>query len=339
MSASRKHIVIFTLSLMLILTACFEKDEMVPPHTPGDEISYEFEKSMYTSQAFFDLSSNIVRTENENGVWTIKFGAQAGDWHIGINSADYWGVYPSGTSIEESVPTNPPVENWIFDHSSGDPDSSAFAGWVLFSEEDTVYSEDIYLLGKYDGISYRASFATQFLEVNDQGYRFRLKTWPSGEWDEYQVLKDEFFNYIYFSAPEKLVVPEIEPELNNWDLLFTQYGSILFTDEGIPTPYYVRGVLINRFSVSVSVDSVKAFQDISFEDLAAYQFSTLQDVIGYEWKDVEVDMTSGTAVYTVRPGITYIIRDTDGFFFKMRFISYYNDLGEKGFPVIEHAQL
>ncbi|KKK85378.1 hypothetical protein LCGC14_2773880, partial [marine sediment metagenome] len=38
-------------------------------------------------------------------------------------------------------------------------------------------------------------------------------------------------------------------------------------------------------------------------------------------------------------GITYIIRDTEDFFYKMRFISYYNDLGEKGYPVIEHSRL
>jgi hypothetical protein len=50
-------------------------------------------------------------------------------------------------------------------------------------------------------------------------------------------------------------------------------------------------------------------------------------------------MNSNTAVYTIRPGITYIIQDTEEIFYKMRFISYYNDLGEKGFPVIEHARL
>jgi hypothetical protein len=44
-------------------------------------------------------------------------------------------------------------------------------------------------------------------------------------------------------------------------------------------------------------------------------------------------------VYTVIPGITYIIIDTEGFFYKLRFVSYYNDQGEKGFPVIEHLRL
>ena len=195
------------------------------------------------------------------------------------------------------------------------------------------------MLGKYDGVSYKASWAVQCLQVNEYGYMFKIKAWPSGEWEEFEILKDELYNYIYFRTSDKKTIADLEPVKNNWDLLFTQYGSIIFTDDGIPTPYYVRGVLLNRYSLTVAVDSVKAFQDINFEDLANYSYSTVQDIIGYEWKDVEVDQNSNTAVYTVRPGITYIIRDTEGVFFKMRFISYYNSLGEKGFPVIEHASL
>jgi hypothetical protein len=339
MITARSNIFLIPITLAFILTGCFEDDQKVPPHIPGDEISYEFTKSMYTNQAYFDLGTNSVQAENINGVWTIKFGAEAGDWHIGINSADYWAVYPSGTSIPDSVLSRPPVESWIFDHSSGDPDSSAFAGWVQFTLDDTVYTDQIYLIGKYDGIAYKATYAVQFLSVNEFGYLFRIRNWPSGEWKEYEILKDEIYNYIYFNASEKRTLPELEPDKNNWDLLFTQYGSIIFTDDGIPTPYYVRGVLLNRYALTVAVDSLKAFQDINFEDVANYSFSAVQDIIGYEWKDVEVDQISNTAVYIVRPGITYIIRDTEGVFYKMRFISYYNNSGEKGFPVIEHSSL
>ncbi|HEC44193.1 MAG TPA: hypothetical protein ENI20_15330 [Bacteroides sp.] len=337
-STSAKVFPLMTL-LSVLLSGCFEEDQKVLPHIPGDEISFELEKSMYTTQSFYDLGTNSVPADNENGIWVIKFGALSGDWHIGINSADYWGVYPSGTSVEDSIPANSPTEDWIFDRSSGDPDSSAFAGWVVFTEEDTIYTEFIYLLGKYDGISYKAKTAVQFLHVDDKGYLFRMKDWPSGEWKEYEILKSEIYNYIYFNAANRETVTGIEPEMNSWDLLFTQYGDILYTDDGIPTPYYVRGVLLNSYAVTVAVDSVSVFQNISFEDLVSYRFSTIQDIIGYDWKDVEVDQTSNTAVYTIRPGITYIIRDTEDFFYKMRFISYYNDLGEKGYPVIEHSRL
>jgi hypothetical protein len=261
------------------------------------------------------------------------------DNHIGINSADLWGVYPSGTTEEDSIPSRIPLGDWIFDHSSGDPDSSAFAGWITIEEEDTVYSNHIFLIGKYDGVGYRASWAVRFLSLEAETYTFQIKSWPSGEWKDREVLKSGLYNYLYYNAAEDQFVPDIEPEKNSWDLLFTQYGSILFTDDGIPTPYYVRGVLLNRQRITVAIDSVTPFQEIEFERVEGYEYSRVQDVIGYEWKDVEVDENSNTAVYTVRPDITYIIRDTEEIYHKMRFISFYNDLGEKGFPVIEHAKL
>jgi hypothetical protein len=335
----RRNIIYILLAMTALLVSCFEEDKPVPAHVPGDEQSFEFEKSIYYSQSFFDLGTNSIVSENGNSDWVLRFAARTGDWHVGINSADYWGVYHTGTTNPDSIPVNPEVSKWIFDHSSGDPDSSAFAGWVKFTELDTSYTEEIYLLGKYDGITYKATWSLQLYMVNDSLYRFRMRGITANEWTEFEIPKSSSHNYKYFTTSSNGKMVEIEPDQDLWDLQFTQYGSIIFTDEGEPTPYYVRGVLLNRHIVSVAVDSVTAFAHISFEDIAGYSFSRQQDIIGYEWKSVEVDVNSNTAVYTVRPGIIYIILDTEGFFYKFRFVSYYNDLGEKGFPIVEHLRL
>lgn len=334
-----QHIISIIITLSVLLGGCFEGDELVQPHVPGDEQSYEFEKSIYRTQSYFDLGTNSILAENGNSDWVMRFAAYTGDWHIGINTADYWGVYNTGTSDLDSIPDAPDADKWIFDHSSGDPDSSAFAGWVIFTEEDTMYTGHIYLLGKYDGIKYTPTWAVQFTKVNESVYKFGMKAMSADEWNEFEIPKSTFHNYQYFTTTGNGKLVQIEPDQDLWDLQFTQYGSIIYTDEGVPTPYYVRGVLLNRHIVAASADSVSAFADITFEDIGGYTFSKRQDFIGYEWKSVEVDVNSNTAVYTVRPGITYIILDTEGFFYKFRFISYYNDLGEKGFPVIEHLRL
>ena len=335
----RRNIIYILLAMTALLVSCFEEDKPVPAHIPGDEQSFEFEKSIYNIQSFFDLGTNSIVSENGNSEWVLRFAARTGDWHVGINSADYWGVYHTGTKDPDSIPDNPELSKWIFDHSSGDPDSSAFAGWVKFTEFDTSYTEEIYLLGKYDGITYKATWSLQLYMVNDSLYKFRMRGITANEWTEFEIPKSSYHNYKYFTTSSNGKMVEIEPDQDLWDLQFTQYGSIIFTDEGEPTPYYVRGVLLNRHIVSVAVDSVTAFAHISFEDIAGYSFSRQQDIIGYEWKSVEVDVNSNTAVYTVRPGIIYIILDTEGFFYKFRFVSYYNDLGEKGFPIVEHLRL
>ena len=337
----RHPYILYTLLVMSVsLGGCFEDDEKVAPHIPGDEQSFAFEKSIYFNQSFFDLGTNSILAENGNSDWVLRFGAMAGDWHIGVNSANYWGAYNTGSDNPDSIPENNPApENWIFDHSSGDPDSSAFAGWVVTTEEDTSYSNHIYLIGIYDGISYKAAWAIQFYHVDDLVYRFRMRPFTGSEWQDMEIPKSAFHNYRYFTTSGGGKLVEIEPDQELWDLQFTQYGSIIFTNDGVPTPYYVRGVLLNRHKVSAAVDTVNAFADITFEDISGYTFSRQQDFIGYEWKDVEVDVNSNTAVYTVIPGVTYIIMDTEGFFYKFRFVSYYNDLGEKGFPIIEHLRL
>jgi hypothetical protein len=335
----RRNIIYILLAMTALLGSCFEEDKPVPAHVPGDEQSFEFEKSIYNIQSFFDLGTNSIVSENGNSDWVLRFAARTGDWHVGINSADYWGVYHTGTTNPDSIPDNPELSKWIFDHSSGDPDSSAFAGWVEFTEFDTSYTEEIYLLGKYDGITYKATWSLQLYMVSDSLYKFRMRAVTANEWMEFEIPKSSIHNYQYFTTTAQGKMVEIEPDQDLWDLQFTQYGSIIFTDEGDPTPYYVRGVLLNRHIVSAAVDSVTPFANISFEDIAGYNFSRQQDFIGYEWKAVEVDVNSNTAVYTVRPGITYIILDTEGFFYKFRFISYYNDLGEKGFPIVEHLRL
>jgi hypothetical protein len=328
------------LSFSAFLAGCFEEDERVAPHIPGDEQSFAFDKSIYFNQSYFDLGTNSILAENGNAEWVLRFGAQAGDWHIGINAANYWGVYPVQSDDPDSIPeNNPPPEEWVFDHSGGDPDSSAFAGWVNFTEEDTAYSNHFYLLGTYDGIAYKASWVLQFFHVDDSTYRFRMRPVSSLEWQDFKIPKSPFHNHTYFHTSESGKLVQIEPDQDLWDLQFTQYGSILYTNDGVPTPYFVRGVLLNRHRVSAAVDTVRAFADITYEDLEGYSFSRQQDFIGYEWKDVEVDVNSNTAVYTVVPGITYIIMDTEGFYYKLRFVSYYNDLGEKGFPGIEHLRL
>jgi len=128
---------------------------------------------------------------------------------------------------------------------------------------------------------------------------------------------------------------EIQPEKTGWDLWFTQYTDLLFTDENEPYPYIVTGVLLNSNNVIAAFDTTMSFDDISSDDLLNFEFSTNQNKIGYEWKYYDFD----NAVYTVFSNYNYIIRDVEGFYYKLRFIGFYNNQGEKGYPTIEYQQL
>ena len=97
----------------------------------------------------------------------------------------------------------------------------------------------------------------------------------------------------------------IEPEKNNWDLVFTQYTQLF--QNNIETPaYLVTGVLTNYLNdVLVAIDSLNSFESISIDLIDSYDFSNLQNKIGYDWKVFSFD----NQTYTVRNDITYIIKD------------------------------
>ena len=58
-------------------------------------------------------------------------------------------------------------------------------------------------------------------------------------------------------------------------------------------------------------------------------------MIGYDWKYYNLD----AALYTIEPGLAYVIRDRDGFYYKLRFIDFYSEAGEKGYPKFEYVRL
>ena len=129
-----------------------------------------------------------------------------------------------------------------------------------------------------------------------------------------------------------------EPGKSKWDLLFTQYTTLLYTDAGDPYPYLVTGVLLNPALVVVAVDSITAYDEISFDKAQSMNYANQADRIGYLWKKYDFD--EGT--YTVDSKIIYVIRDNKGFFYKLRFKDFYkllNNRLQKGYPSFEYQKL
>jgi hypothetical protein len=210
--------------------------------------------------------------------------------------------------------------------------------WVSFTNGIPSYTNEVYLLGKYDGISYNLTKKVQFVSVSEESYSFRISDPDSNEHDTIEVIKDNNFNYRQFSIDNNEVL-QLEPQKDTWDILFSQYFTILYTDDGIAAPYYVRGVLLNQNQVEAALDTTIHFLDVDYSSATQNSFSSTQDYIGHDWKSVTVDEASNSAEYKVRPGYTYIVRDTNNELYKFRFKSYFSKSGVKGYPSIEFAKL
>jgi hypothetical protein len=327
------------LVMIVALVSCFEEDQPVPPYVPpGDVESVSVQNSMYTHQIYFDFSSGSIVAENENSEWVLAFECLDSGFHIRVNSSDLWGLAHTGSKDISMDFTGVADYSWRSDKSDGNPDSTAAGEWVTFPEGEPVYSKEVMLLGQYDGIVYKAKKKVQFIGVDGESYTFLVCDPGLSSPDTVEIFKNEGVNYMQYSLDNN-EMKLLEPLKSDWDLLFTQYFTILYTDEGIPAPYYVRGVWLNPNRVESALDTITHFFDVDATTTIGLEFSTLQDAIGHDWKSVEVDEATNSAEYRVRPGYTYVVRDTGGDLYKFRFRSYFNPSGEKGFPSFEFSKL
>jgi hypothetical protein len=330
--------ILFLAGGILTITSCFKEDEKIFPPAPGTETVFTFGKSIYDYQSFFDFSSDTTTAVSANNLWQIEFATASKAWEIRVNSAAYYQVYKTGDTAFNGIATVTDPLKYIFDTSSGYADSSAFASWLDRSAVPAVPSREVFLVGLFDGIKVKAKWKIRIENVTDTSYSFTYATFPSGTPRSVVLIKDKSVSYQQYDLVNQSAVG-IEPAAIDYDLLFTQYGTILYDNTGVATPYFVRGILLNPYKVEASLDTVHAFADITYDLIKDNNFSKVRDVIGHTWKDVKVDQVGNTAEYFVNTKLNWLIKDTEGFIYKMRFIEFYNSQAQVGYTTIEYQRL
>ncbi len=81
-------------------------------------------------------------------------------------------------------------------------------------------------------------------------------------------------------------------------------------------------------------EDLKEFDQINHKDLPNYSLSNKYDVIGYDWKEYNFQSQS----YEILDDNTYLIKTQEGNYFKLRFTSFLNEQGERGFPAFEFSE-
>jgi hypothetical protein len=339
MNPNRKYIILILLLTIGTFFACFREDERIEPHEPGSEVIVALEENIYYRQVFINLSpdtADIVQI-NDHGEWHLGFESADTGWHILLNSADYLRIANTGISNFEEVTSIPPDIKWTYDRSDGDLDSTAVDQWVTPGEAENIYTNHVYLLGTFGGINYTIFRKVVFLELSEEKYVFKAAKLDGSDEQTYELFKDENYDFLRFSFHDGgKITPQ--PERYNWDFMLGQYATIIFTNDGIPTEYTVRGALINSTGVEVAIDSTMYFRDIVLEDVQDMEFTDRIDIIGHEWKAyIEPD-------YVIDTLYNYIIRDADGLSYKLKFTGYYSSAisevpPQKGYPTFEYKEL
>lgn len=223
---------------------------------------------------------------------------------------------------------------------------SAVARSGSFEEVQDTLSLD-FSYEQSDGFGEPAVLADGEIRIIDMGYdeeglhleayKIRLSKKDSDTYIlEYALLSDSVSKELeleagsYFSMIEGAEVQL--PSLDEYDLLFTRY-NFYFEEEA--TNYLVVGVLISDI-LNLEINDVSFEEiDLSLVEERRSQLNAARDEIGYDWKDYDFD----TGEYTLIPNKNFIIEDAEGFVYKFRFTSYYNQSGESGHPSFEFRLL
>ena len=313
--------------IFLLCISCEQNELPIQQHPMGAVETTQINLgSNYSQQIFYNLKDDITVANNVKTDWDLAFSSSIYNNQIIINSSTFSQISELENHIFENSITIADLV-WRWDNPKG-----LYNGTAINSNQ----SSSTFILDRGYNLDGTARGYRKFKidSINNNSYFLSYAEIGNTNVNNIEIKKDGLSNFKYFSFNNNAIV-DIEPDKNTWDLVFTQYTH-LFNDN-IETPaYLVTGVLTNYLNnVMVAQDSVNSFEEINLDMINSYNFLNHQDAIGYNWKVYNFESQN----YTVNTDLNYIIKDVSNRYFKLHFIDFYNEYGEKGSPKFELQEL
>jgi hypothetical protein len=323
---------LFLFALILFFTSCRKGELPVPIPTinskgsgPLTTKSVEL-SSTYENQIYFDFSSNSNKGKGHRDDWDLRFSCDPSNSYIQMNGAKMMmSSRLTGQTFESVNSTVSFNTNVAAEHPSGRMDSLAIKNGDLFLINRGSNAAAVQL-----GV-----IKMEIIEHNATHFKGRFANLDGSNEQTVTIPKNNDYNFVYLkwntSAP--ISTPTIEPLKDTWDIVFAQYTESFYTPYFLP--YSVVGCLTNAYNTLSLEVTNKAFEDIDLDYASNLVLSNDRNIIGYSWKTFLFDSDK----YAIHSDKVYIIKDSEGDFYKLRFIDFYNMIGEKGTPMFEFQRL
>lgn len=290
----------------------------------------------YLFNAYYNLASNKVVQASTNFDYDLAFECADDGWHILLNTAVFMQAGNTLNKNFDDVNSQSGVE-MNFDPSTGNLDSTAVGRWFEINSSDTLFYKNVYVidLGLDETGNPLGYKKVVFEDLSNGEYTIRHANLDGTEDFTTTIAKNQEVGFTGFTFNNGGGAVNFQPETSKWDLYFGQYTTLLFAGEE-PYPYIVRGVLTNRTGVRAMLyQGEKSFADLEYADVSNVTFPDALDGIGHDWKYYNLE----EGFYAVETEKVYIIHNAAGNFFKLHFLSYFNDEGENGYPQFEFKKL
>lgn len=338
------------------------EDPIAVAPTDGAVVSPDVGGATEPNQVWFDLGTNSeVLTKRTD--WDLA-SYSGGAFKVILNPSIMMaaGKIPNATNIDQVTDAsvtalkdqvqvanfNPANVAYIDDVNGNFP-----AGYTAIEEIKVNEAENaIYLVNMgreiYTGIVPTGSVATggdsrgwmkvQVVRSGD-GYKVKYANLDDTTHKELTITKNAAYNFNFVSLKNNKEV-SVQPEKKKWDICFTVFtntitgaGSYIYAD--FVTINNVGGAGAYEVKVTAPASGVEAYNNFKAADIDQSKFIyNDQRVIGANWRNpVGVN---GLEVYGDR---FYVIKDAEGYYFKLRFTRLTNTAGERGRPQFEFKPL
>ena len=273
----------------------------------------------YAHQVWYSLDNDEQGTLPKAD-WDIAFDASLQGYSIAINPAvgtELW-LHPGDTSQFATADTsgihgwNPVVQlRYLLGLWGILQKPSGFLMWVggSYNPVNHIVTGDRFFIIKLASGQYQKLWI-QKLALGT--YTFRHASLDNRMDMVHTLAKSPFAgkNFGYFKLQTHSDANP-EPPSANWDLLFTQYRTIVPVPT--PTPYLVSGVLQNYH-----VEAAKAYpvnDPAGYSDYGSQHFHREINTIGYDWKNY-------VGMWQISDSTVYFVRTKNGAIWKMVFTGF-----------------
>lgn len=245
----------------------------------------------YANQVWYSLQNDEQKTQPKDN-WDLAFDGNSIYSSIHVNTAAgvmLWN-YPKGDKTAwSSIDTNG-LSTWEERYNSetdwevgamgryGDRNAGDLDWGIYDQASHKVSGDSIYIIQLVNG-----DFKKLFIEELLSGtFTFKFADLDGSNEKTAQVKKSDFKdkNLGYYSIVNETGLANREPDMDDWDLVFTQYTAFIMTPA--PVPYGVTGVLHNRGVKVAKVSNLPNKQ--TYNNYQQHTFNSEINTIGYNWK-------------------------------------------------------
>ncbi|MBO0321597.1 HmuY family protein [Muricauda sp. CAU 1633] len=305
-------------------------------------------------QVYVDLSS-ITETTAKRDSWDLGF-YNGEAFRVTINGSIFMAVSAlESTDIDAVTPTDvealqPQVAVGTFDaaniafvdHVTGSLEGTAIAAISETDADNPVYLVNLgFEVGTEEpevGAVAVSGDPRGWKKIrilrNGDDYVLQYADLDATTHEEVTISKTSGYHFTFFSFDTEETV-DVQPAADRWDINFTVFTNEI---EGFGSYGYSDFITTNILS-SVSAYQVEtattAYADFGLADVDEALFLDDQRGIGSNWRN-----GGGPGMLpSLKDDVFFVLKDTDGNIYKIRFTALTNESGVRGYPAFEFALL